>query len=404
MTETATSTTTLLSRQEPPQPTLKELKACQFSSYYPTFRKLPQTSKPYPHRNVTIKSVILPSLPPAFLEYLQRDGVILPKGAEKVSSFLPTDTLDDWSSDEDQAKEGGGDSVGDEEQTQEPLYHFPELNESIQAVLDELGPVLPKLNWSAPRDVTWINDSSLKCETIGDVYLLLKSSDFCTHDLNHALEGIQLDEDRDELKRDQTIESIFGYELVLRKWSHLHKSMEFRCFVSHHQLLAVSQRNHSLHFPHLKKEQLTIREQILDFYEACIRDNYAEGAIPDYVFDVYVDKNGRVWLIDFNLWATRTDSLMFDWDELMQLSHQYVESVSKKHISVEQDLSDTTNVVEVNARNQEFQNENPEIRVVETENEIHYDPLASYRAPIDTVDLGASNSFKAFMAMCEKPS
>ena len=56
-----------------------------------------------------------------------------------------------------------------------------------------------------------------------------------------------------------------------------------------------------------------------------------------------------------------------------------------------------------------LENRRPEIRVVEAENEIHHDPLASYRAPIDTVDLASmsdsdATQFHEFMAKCRKPS
>jgi D123. len=91
--------------------TLEQLKACQFSSWYPQFRRVKRSSgyhheeeedavltrkeEPSPaarlRNNVTIRSIIISPLPKEFLHYLKSDGIILPKGAEKVSSFLPTD-------------------------------------------------------------------------------------------------------------------------------------------------------------------------------------------------------------------------------------------------------------------------------------------------------------------------
>ena len=370
-------------------PTLNQLKACQFSSWYPKFRSLncsSDASKQYPHNNVTIRSIIISPLPLNFIEYLKSDGVILPKDAEKVSSFLPSDTQEDcWSSDEE------NDEEADEEQNSCDEIHFPELNQQIQNALDTLGPCMPKLNWSAPKDVTWLNEATMKCGTIGDVYLLVKSSDFILFDLEHALDDIEVDSETEV--RETTLE----YELILRKWSNLHASMEFRCFVSKHALVAICQRNHTQHYPHLKREHMEIRAHIVEFFDTYIKENYAEGTVEDYVFDIYMDKNERIWLIDFNLWSARTDALMFPWEELIKIS----KDASCNQIEATDTNGDDDDIISI-------ENVLPEMRVVMDENEVHYNPLASYRAPIDTVDLASdqagSNSFKDFMAMCAKPS
>jgi hypothetical protein len=308
---------------------------------------------------VTIKSVVIRPLPTDFLEFLQSDGVRLPLGATKVSSCAPSeqDGEDAWSSDD----EGDGDD--DEEASPSPRqYSFPTLNQQIEEGIQELGgSVIPKLNWSSPKDATWVNNGTLKCQTPGDVYLLLKSSDFVMHDLTHAIEGDS---------------SSVQYELVLRKWCNLHPSMEFRCFVYNHELVAISQRQHTQHFPHLSRDRVVIRSQIIDFYDTVIEDRFS---LVNYAFDVYIDKKERVWLLDFNVWGTQTDSLLYEWDELVRM----VESGEEANY--------------------------PEMRVVETEREVHHDPLASYRAPIDTIELAAvagsdKNKFEEFMALCERPS
>jgi hypothetical protein len=368
-------------------PTLNELKSCQFSSWYPKFRALntlnsSDASRQYPHNNITIRSKIISPLPSNFIDYLKSDGVILPKGAEKVSSFLPSDTNGDWSSDEE--------DEADADQNSSVDIHFPQLNQQIQNALDALGSCIPKLNWSAPKDVTWLNESTMKCSTVGDVYLLLKSSDFILHDLEHALSNVA-----DDSEKGDEIET-FKYELILRKWSNLHASMEFRCFVSSHALVGICQRNHTQHYPHLKREHMEIRAHIVDFYDTYIKENYADGNIENYVFDVYMDKNERIWLIDFNLWSTQTDALLFQWKELIQMAiDPSCSQAEAKGLDEEEDVVLIENVL-------------PEIRVVMNENEVHYDPLASYRAPIDTVDLASdqagSNTFKDFMAMCARPS
>lgn len=195
---------------EGPTPTVEEVLACQFSSWYPAFsRVVPLETEcengqavPLARKNVTINSVIIDDLPsPDFQNYLLSDGVKLPRGATKLSSCAgASNTIED--SDDENSDD---DSV---------TFHFPELNqkiiETIQEKFPSAGGVLPKLNWSAPRDATWINEGSMRCKTPGDVYLLLKSSDFCTHDV--------LYESLKECTNYQPEIPTPPLQLVLRKW------------------------------------------------------------------------------------------------------------------------------------------------------------------------------------------
>ena len=39
------------------------------------------------------------------------------------------------------------------------------------------------------------------------------------------------------------------------------------------------------------------------------------------VLDVYIEKSqARVWVMDFNPWGSKTDSLLFEWDELKNMN------------------------------------------------------------------------------------
>ena len=370
-----------------PTPTMEEVLNCQFSSWYETFRYLPDDRK---RTNVTIKSIVLQSLPFDFIDFLLSDGIRLPLGATKVSSCAPNESQDEdddvWSSSSSKWCDEEQDSCDAAVTSSPRQFSFPELNSQIEEAIQQLGgSVIPKLNWSSPKDATWVNNGTLKCKTPGDVYLLLKSSDFCMHDVLHAVEDM----------------SKVNYELVLRKWCNLHPSMEFRCFVwnrelgmfvkmtcnENHPLLliihtvifmlstvAISQRQHTQHFPYLPRERVIIRSQILDFFDTVMENRFPSS---NYVFDVYIDKKERVWLLDFNVWGSQTDPLLFEWEELMSLAEEETSF--------------------------------PEIRVVETELEIHHDPLASYRAPIDVIELATvtgsdASKFEEFKAMCEQPS
>lgn len=211
-----------------PHPTLAEVLQCQFSRWSETFRKVPD----YRRSNVTIKSIVLP-LPPSFVDYLLSDGIRLPVGATNVSSCLPPEAQNDggWSSDEDDTGSQQSSSLLGEGPSSE--CSFPELNERVSSAIASLGgAVMPKLNWSSPKDATWMNNGTLKCQTPGDVYLLLKSSDFVLHDVSHAFDNIKGDGKCD----DDKLKPVTSYELALRKWCNLSPSMEFRCFVNRHNL------------------------------------------------------------------------------------------------------------------------------------------------------------------------
>lgn len=82
------------------------------------------------------------------------------------------------------------------------------------------------------QDAAWVlpMSSPLKCTSPADVYLLLKSSDFVTHDLNveRVLEGCGGDD-----------QPSYDLELVLRKWYPVNRSREIRCFVRNDTLIGL---------------------------------------------------------------------------------------------------------------------------------------------------------------------
>ena len=370
-----------------PRPTVEEVLACQFSSWYPTFSKiLPleahvdnenQVTLRTKRKNVTIPSVIIEDLPvPEFKNYLLSDGVTLPKEATKLSSCAGVSNIDE----DDEDETGDGDGDGDHSDA----FCFPGLTQRIQETIQDrfpsAGGILPKLNWSAPRDATWMNEGTMKCKTPGDVYLLLKSSDFCTHDVLYE----SLKDCRDYATGIDASDSGKYHpplQLVLRKWCNLNPSMEFRCFVRNHELLGISQRQHSVHYPHLNEDKDKLYELVHDFFEDYVRHRFAGGTVRNYVWDVFVDKKDRAWIVDFNPWGRTTDSLLYEWSEL-----------------VSTDLDD--------ARDYDAENG---MRIATSEREVRHDPLASYRAPIDTVDLasmthGDAKQFEEFMKLCQRPT
>lgn len=442
-----------------PHPTDREVIACQFSSWYSTFSNLssstsfgsgspgaeapqPQPHSSYPRKNVTIKSIIIgedevPQL--EFRKFLLSDGVKLPTCSTKLSSCATMNVvkriedLDDDDDDDDNkwtetplnpknrdddVHETEGDD--DENDDEEKEFEFPHLTQHIKDAIKALGgAVMPKLNWSSPKDATWINEGTMKCQTPGDVYLLLKSSDFCLHDVlgqsfhkNCPGKDEKEQDDHDDTSTTIKLSTIHPesllpqLQIVLRKWRpNLHPSMEFRCFVRNDELIAISQRHHSQHYPHLMNDWTHIRDVIDEFYEEVIWKKFGVGTttstnneddnssnenndanasqtthVSNFVFDVYVDQKDRVWIIDFNPWSSTTDSLLYDWTELLTM-----------------DLCDAADDDEGL----------PRMKIVQTARQVRQDPLSSYRAPIDAVELasmthGDSKEFEKFMKRCQQ--
>ena len=261
-------------------------------------------------RGVTPKARLIP-LPAAFLDYLREDGIVLPPEENDRA---------EWS-DNDSGIFSGTDNAndGDNEEDNDPSIHWRETHDDIQGVIDELGgKVAPKLNWSAPKDATWINaTNSMQCTSPNDIYLLLKSSDFITHDLQHAFDDTdEGDAQKSEEGSSVTNNPSIDYHLVLRKWILLNPAVEFRVFVRNKKILAVCQRDLN-HFDFLFQMREKLLHLILDFFDDKIRDGFPD---PNFTFDVYIPPpHDRVWLIDFNPWAQRTDPLLYSWLELLSM-------------------------------------------------------------------------------------
>lgn len=228
----------------PLEATRDDLLACQLSSWFPAFRHLPADDLYQKRSNVTIKSKIITELPDDFIDFLLSDGIRLPQGATKLSSCAPNEApvknrSKDSGNNDDDSINWDEDSEGDDQEENAVQYSFPHLNQQLTEAIATLGgSVVPKLNWSAPKDATWVNEGTLKCRTPGDIYLLLKSSDFCMHDLQvyKNLKKQQPSESPLSTGRNSSEANNIKLELVLRKWCTFYPSMEFRCFVRKDEL------------------------------------------------------------------------------------------------------------------------------------------------------------------------
>lgn len=297
---------------------------CAFASWHALYR-------PYTPKARTIPLTI------EFLSYLREDGIVLPDDEEQITTLSDSDGSEGETESEDEDEDEGGIT----QDRRNPTQRFPELHQRIKTTIRELGgKVSPKLNWSSPKDAAFMTaTNTLECRTPGEVYLLLKSSDFITHDLEHAFRDCVDDDDEEEeeggeqQKPPLTAENI-PYHLTLRKWFALNPSLEFRVFVSSRRILAMTQRDLN-HYDFLPSLRTTIISAVTRFFTATLAPTFPD---PDFVFDVYIplssttarddahhdddddeDSRPRVWLIDINPWAPRTDSILFSWMELLRL-------------------------------------------------------------------------------------
>jgi hypothetical protein len=196
--------------------------------------------------------------------------------------------------------------------------------------------------------------------------MLLKGSDFVTHDLEHAF---------DDTAAEQGTETpVIPYYLVLRKCFELNPSLEFRCFVRRRQLIAICQRDMN-HFDFLFKMQEQFKERILDFFYDNLKDTFPD---ENFAFDVYIPPpHNKVWLIDVNPWATRTDPLLFSWLELLTMTD-----------GTEEDEDEATEADEAASADEEIERI-PIFRLINKDDPENYTISQQYSAhklPKDVVD------------------
>ena len=273
---------------------------CSYDYWHPKYSHSSQigfTANVSRYRSSALKSRIIP-LSSAFLSYLREDGIVLPSETPTFpppSTYTDNSTSDGW----------------DEDPTLDPSLAFSSIHQQIITTISELGGLVsPKLNWSAPKDATWISmkKNSMECATPNEIYLLLKSSDFITHDLEHAF---------DDCAEDDTIkQEDIPYVLVLRRWFKVNPSCEFRCFVKERRIIGICQRDLN-HFDFLFPMRERLRGTIMEYFDKTLKDSFPDG---NFVFDVYLpEPYDKVRLVDINPWAPRTDPLLFSWLELLTM-------------------------------------------------------------------------------------
>lgn len=256
--------------------------ACSFQNWYHLFK------------DHSVESVTVP-VDENVVNYLLEDStLVLPEEVCHTSS-------ERWSE-----HEGDSLDLDDADETSSEIKQpsFPSFSKALKDGINELGgEVFIKMNWSAPRDAAWITSTkSLKCTSIEDIYLLLKSSDIISEDLTYIIHRL--------FKKDNC-------HIVLKKWQEIEPANEFRCFVCKQQLIAISQRDYKVHYGYLAQAKYQIMEEISTYFKENIA---AKFPLMNYAFDIVRYSSNRIKIVDFSPFeALRTMPLLFTWADLNKM-------------------------------------------------------------------------------------
>ncbi|OMJ78140.1 hypothetical protein SteCoe_22112 [Stentor coeruleus] len=206
------------------------------------------------------------------------------------------------------------DKNDDDNETQQILHseEFSTILSQISESISKIGGagVIPRLNWSCPKDAEWMN--SLCCKTSREVLILLKSSVLLASDC--------------ELAEKLSLPLI----LNLVRYHKLREGMLFRCFVKEKVLVAVSQKEVSVCFDYLKD----IKSDILRKCEEIARVIIEKCPLDNFCFDIYVDMPPlyRAFIMGFNAFHESSDSLLFSWEEIENLTEKTMRIVDDQTV------------------------------------------------------------------------
>ncbi|CAG5100820.1 Similar to CDC123: Cell division cycle protein 123 homolog (Macaca fascicularis) [Cotesia congregata] len=230
---------------------------CSISTWYSEFTKN------------SLETVVL-QIPDNFLNYLEHDAFILP--VEATDNKIRNIKWSDGSSGQDNLTEDSAQPT------------FPEFSKQIQDVIDDFGAVFVKSNWRTPSDAMWVAvTKSLKCTSLEEVYLLLKSSDRISRDISAV---------KELAKNDKEIPPC----LVLKKWRDINPCTEFRCFVVNRELVGICQRDVTQYHQYIENEKYSIQTDIKSLFRERIKDRFQ---LDNYTFDVIRYKKDKVKIVDF---------------------------------------------------------------------------------------------------------
>lgn len=123
--------------------------------------------------------------------------------------------------------------------------------------------------------------------------------------------------------------------------------------------------------------------------------------VTTVVFDVFIDSSlDKVWLVDFAPFAPMTDSLLFSWDEIMELAaNRNPDTANNNTNNASSSTSSTTpSAASTDGTQQQKAKQHlPVVRVLESEAEIRI--YLGNRYPVDIIDVSSSDAIDRFADM-----
>jgi len=102
----------------------------------------------------------------------------------------------------------------------------------------------------------------------------------------------------------------FNLNITVRYWVPMNPAMEFRTFISHKKLTAISQYCYMSHFPELLQNRDTLQTRISEFFEQITERIPFENAITDIII-----LESTIQIIEINPFFNDTSACMFSWKD-----------------------------------------------------------------------------------------
>ena len=155
----------------------------------------------------------------------------------------------------------------------------------------------------------------LKVSTAAEALSLILSSERVFVDLLEALDCQEAKEFIDHSVQHHQ----WNEHIVIRQWNdRLDHAMEFRCFVYHSELTAISQYNHYCRFTHLQDANFVdqVKSIIVEYWRKTLRDRLCEK-YSNYVIDIGWIRDQEEFhcvVIEMNPFESTTGASLFDWN------------------------------------------------------------------------------------------